>query len=652
VYLRIVRLARLNSNWVREKDIQPLLPGLRLETWVIALAKLGYYWEATEILYEMVHLFSLGEAKACSQRLLRTVQAANLSKADQLAEISALWTYSSVVARIHNIAARPDQLRSQDQVVQVRSQVQRHVRQVRFQVQVRSQVTELFMAIQTAEVLKEYRQSCKQYFKWAELALYIGFDDPSPPRLSELLRTAADAGDFGSFWDLADDGYGLTISGSRSWLKGNGQPHKPLSEYDHVSKKVLGDQLQHLQGLNSKLSSCPTVAPSPEVVAFVRDTLAKCEVFDTAFPLSSTAILTTHQFRVPRIRYQVEKQKEYWWTFLQNHEAARKAGDNARLLLDSLPTGTPPWPLLYGESKPFVPGRSDVPAPPFYYGRPVMPSSSPLSTNPKETSLISPIAKLEQLKRGVENAMSSFSSPFINPKEVSLIFPVAKLEQPKRGAENAIPSSRSLLTNPKETSLISPVAMLDIPPFSPLLTNPKETSLISPVAMLDIPPFSPLLTNPKETSLIPSITKLEQSKRGAENAMPSLSPLPINPKEISLIPSVAKLEQPKIGAENAILSPCGKRVAFWNKVQAYVYQLDFLDRNSWKSQHPKAIPKSEVIPYFAEFEPDSHHVWSGIYLAGPFVALAFKPRRGPDYTVIILYFIFLIIIDLGLIVVG
>lgn len=104
------------------------------------------------------------------------------------------------------------------------------------------------------------------------------------------------------------------------------------------------------------------------------------------------------------------------------------------------------------------------------------------------------------------------------------------------------------------------------------------------------------------------------------------------------IPPVAKLEQPKKGAENAILSPCGKRVAFWNKVQAYVYQLDFLDyRNSWKSQHPKTIPKSECIPYFAEFEPDPHHVWSGVYLAGKFIALAFKPKRGPDYTVSILY---------------
>jgi hypothetical protein len=234
------------------------------------------------------------------------------------------------------------------------------------------------MAIQRAEVLKEYRQSCKQYFKWAALAFYIGFDDPSPPKLSELLRTAADAGDFGSFWDLADDpkspklleslrtaadagdfgsywdladfGYGSIINGDRSWLQENGQPHKLLSAYDHVAKNVLGDQLQHLQDLNSKLSSCSTVKPSPEVVAFVRDTLAVCDVFDTAFPLSSTAVSTTLQFRVPRIRYQVERQKVQWWTFLQNHEAARKAGDNAMLLLDSLPTSALLGPQSYPES--------------------------------------------------------------------------------------------------------------------------------------------------------------------------------------------------------------------------------------------------------------------------------------------------------------
>jgi serine/threonine protein kinase len=119
------------------------------------------------------------------------------------------------------------------------------------------------------------------------------------------------------------------------------------------------------------------------------------------------------------------------------------------------------------------------------------------------------------------------------------------------------------------------------------------------------------------------------------------------------IPPVAKLEQPKRGAEHATLSRCGKRVALWNKVQAYVYQLDFLDdRNSWKSQHPKTIPKSEVIPYFAEFEPDPHHVWSGVYLAGPFVALAFKPKRGPDYTVTILYSVPYITIGFGLIFMG
>jgi hypothetical protein len=341
-----------------------------LETWVIALAKLGYYWEATEILYEIVQLFSLDEAKACSKRLLRAVQAANLSKADQLAEISALWIYLSVLAaaaRVHNSAARRDR--------------------------VRSRVTELFMAIQRAEVLKEYRQSCKQYFKWAELALYIGFDDPSPPKLSELLRTAADAGDFGSFWDLADDGYGsATISGGRSWLKGNGQPHKPLSEYDHVAENVLGDQLQHLQDLDSKLSSCTRALPSLEVVAFVRDILAECDVFDAAFPLSSTTLW------VPRFRYQVERQKVHWWTFLQNPEAARKARDNATLLLYSLPTSTPlgsqsypeSWHSVYsrtyGKTMPSISDKENFEPPPSSYDRPVMPPSSPLPTDPKKTS--------------------------------------------------------------------------------------------------------------------------------------------------------------------------------------------------------------------------------------------------------------------------
>jgi hypothetical protein len=351
--------------------MHPLWRGSGFETWAILLARLGYYWEATEILYEMVQLLSLDEAEDWSRKLLSTLHAANLGEADQLAGISALWIYSSVEA-----AAAEVQINS---VSRGRA---------------RSYMAKLFKAIQSAEILKEHRQSCKKYFKWAELALYIGSDDPKPPRLSELLRTAADAGDFGSFWDLADDGYGSTINGGRSWLQENGRPHETLSVYDHVAEDVLGDQLQHLQDLNSKLSSCTRAEPSPEVVAFVRDTLAECDVFDTAFPLWSTAVSTTHQFRVPRIRYQVEKQKEYWWTFLQNHEASRKAGDSAAALLDSLPTNAPlrSQSILKADRlfpvEPIVKPRDLSPvegslgAPPSSYDRSVMPSYSPLHETP------------------------------------------------------------------------------------------------------------------------------------------------------------------------------------------------------------------------------------------------------------------------------
>jgi hypothetical protein len=67
VYLRIVRLARQNSNWVRDTDMQPLWRAGEFETWAVTLAELGYYWEATEILYEMVQLLPLEQAEALSR---------------------------------------------------------------------------------------------------------------------------------------------------------------------------------------------------------------------------------------------------------------------------------------------------------------------------------------------------------------------------------------------------------------------------------------------------------------------------------------------------------------------------------------------------------------------------------------------------------